>query len=430
MQTTLLKNKNYLLYLFGNNTSIFGDILLMTGFSLYIMTVTQSAMQFGISMAIAFVPRVLLSPFSGAWVDKLKKRQTVIILDLIRGLWLVVLWLFSFQAPLSLSAIYASLVFFAICDTFFGPAFTTILPRMIPQENLSEANAISNTTKSITTTLSPLVATLIFSKFGIASLLLLDAATFLVSAVSEYLMRFDDSVITEKRSGLAAFGDVLSYTVKDLRLSSLLANGNLTHFFLFPFIEVGIIYLLIVTFKAPAFHFGIVESSYSAGAIFSGIIALSIGKKRSIAQNINLGIVWMLGAVLLYGIMIFDGFRAILMANAYMPVAYFTVCGFVMFMAFNFYGVYFGSYYQSSVPQNMLGRFTSLLIMTFAISRLLGMLAFGALFESGRIDLALYVLLAGMALKLLVHVPFLKEDHKIATQRKKEQTLGTRDRIG
>lgn len=416
--------RNFILFLFGNNTSVFGDLLLMTGFSLFVMLLTKSAMQFSLTLAIAFIPRVILSPFAGVLVDRTKKKQLIILLDLIRGAWLIGLYLYSLRVEIGLPIIYASLLFFAVCDTFFGPAFTTIFPRIIGKEKLSEANAINTTIRNIVSVLSPLLASYLFLKFGLAVILLLDALTFFISAISEFLLMFEDKIVRSKQN---IFNDIkagMAFVKKDIRLKSLVINGNLTHFFLFPFIEVGVIYLLIMIFKSPELHYGIVRSSISAGAIVSGFLAFYFRTRRSVAQNINLGIWGMLSSVILFVLLTFEDIRGILGLAEYLPVIYLSFACFIMFMAFHFYGIFFGSFYQSEVPQNMLGRFTSILIMTFSVSRLVGMLMYGALFEAELLNVGLLILFAGMGLKVIVHIPFLKFEENIKEQSERGNHIG------
>ncbi|QUI25308.1 MFS transporter [Vallitalea pronyensis] len=409
---TLIKKKhsNFILYLLGHNTSILGDIILMTGFALYIMKKTGSTMQFSITIAISFIPRILISPYAGVIVDRLNKKKMVILLDLIRGLWLMVLWYISLHAQLSIQSIYITLIFFSVCDCFFGPAFSTIYPRIVHKDFLSKGNAISNTITSITNTLSPLVASLIYTGWGLSILLLFDAMTFIISAFTEFNLYFEDVIVKKTGKIFFEFKEGIMMIKSNRRLRSLLLNGNLTHLFLFPFIEAGVVFLLFVMFKAPDVHYGIVRSCISGGAIFSGFIAIQYQKKKGIADNINRGIIWMIGAVALFMLLIFNGFRDILDTTEYFPVIYLSIVCFMVFFAFSFYGVFFRSFYQSEVSSTMLGRFISIMIMTFAVSRLVGMLVYGYLLEKGYLTTALVILFVGMMLKLVVHIPFLKAE--------------------
>ncbi len=369
MNTKILKNKNFLLYLLGHNTSIFGDLLLMTGFALYIMKVTASTMQFSMTIAISFIPRILISPYAGVVVDRLKKKKLVILLDLFRGFLLLILWHYSRQNTLSLPMIYGTLLTFAVCDCFFGPAFSTIYPKIMKEAHYAEGNAISNTLTSVTNTISPLIASLLFMKFGLAVLLFVDAITFFLSAASEFFLEFNDHLRKSKRKVYSEFLEGLKMVKDNARMKSLLLNGNLTHLFLFPFIEAGVVYLLFVMFKAPETDYGIVRACISAGAIFSGFVAMAYQKKKSIASNINIGILWMMGAVTLFLLLIFKDFCDILYKTDYLPVIYLSITCFIMFFAFGFYGVFYRSFYQKAVPNHMLGRYISIMSMTFSVAR-------------------------------------------------------------
>ena len=411
----LFKDKNFTLFLLGNNTSVFGDIFLLTGFSLFVILNTKSALQFSLTLAITFIPRIFLSPFSGVMVDRLKKKNLVIFLDIIRGLWLTGLYVISMKTSLTMNMIYVTFAFFAVCDTFFGPAYTTIFTKIIKKENLTSANAISGSIKNTVSVVTPLIASFVFATFGLPLLLLIDALTFFISAFLEFYLSFEDTLATSTQKITSDFNDALNFIDKNIRLKSLLINGNLTHFFLFPFIEVGVIYLLLIIFKAPELHFGFIQSSQSLGAILAGFFAMYYKNKNSLAKNINIGIIGMLISVLLFDLLILKDFRDILLLSNYLPTLYLSITCFVIFLAFNFYGVFFGSFYQGEVPSEYIGRFTSILIMTFSISRLIGMLMYGYLLENDNLSTGLIILFIGMSLKLLAHIPFAKFDSKTIT---------------
>lgn len=422
-------NKNFMLYLLGHNSSIFGDIILLTGVAFHIMKLTGSTMQFSVTIAISFVPRILFSPYAGVIVDRLNKKKLVIILDLLRATWLLALWIYAQNTTLSLSIIYITLFFFALCDCFFGPAFSTIYPKIVDKAFYSKGNAISNTLTSITNTVSPLVASIIYVNYGLSLLLIFDAITFFISAISELYLIFDEEISANTRKITQEFMEGIELVKENTRLKSLLLNGNLTHLFLFPFIEVGVVYLLFIMFKTPDLHYGIVRSCISGGAILSGVVAIHYQKSRSIAANINTGILWMMAAVATFMLLLFDAFCDILIRIDLLPVIYLSTACFIMFFAFGFYGVFFRSFYQTEVPNNLLGRYISLMIMTFSASRLIGMLVYGYLFEIGLLNLALFILATGMSLKLLAHIPFLRYERNLLNEEQRGNNNGAESSI-
>jgi len=87
-----------MLLIFGNSTSIFGDIFLQIAMSLYVLKLTGSAEKFGSILALSVIPRLVFAPVAGVVVDRFDKRKLAIFLDILRIVFLSVL-LFSIYYP-------------------------------------------------------------------------------------------------------------------------------------------------------------------------------------------------------------------------------------------------------------------------------------------------------------------------------------------
>lgn len=197
---------------------------------------------------------------------------------------------------------------------------------------------------------------------------------------------------------------------KDIRVTSLMINGALTHLFMFTFIEVGMISMLLVTFKAPDFHYGFLQGIISASAILASFIAMHQRHRRSLAKQINIGIIGMITAVIIFIPIGSNSVISWLSTGTYYPVIYLSLGCFCMFLSFGYYVVFFRTFYQSEVPREYLGRFASLFTMLVSLSRMLGMYIYGILFEEQKLIYPVLLLAVGMVIKLLVHIPFMKVD--------------------
>lgn len=406
------KDRNLLLYLFGSNTSIFGDVLLTTALALHIMSITQSPKAFANVLALAFIPRLVFSFFAGAIVDRINSKIVMIVLDLVRSLFLIICYLLD---SISMNAIVILILSFAVIDTFFIPASITVVPKLFEKNKISKVNSLDQSVRSTVNVISPLIASIVFIMGGIKLVLLIDAITFLISAISEYMFnfRFQEEPNKSQKSLLFNIKDGLKVVFRDIRVKSLLINGALTHLFLFTFIEVGMISLLMITFKKPEYHYGILQGVISASAIVASILAMIYRKKRKISENINIGIIGMILSILLFIPLCFDSFRALISNFDYLPLIYLSFCCFVMFLSFGYYGIFFRSFYQSEVPQKYLGRFSSIFIILVSVSRMLGMYFYGQLFERELLTYAITILGIGMIIKLIVHIPFIKEEKRL-----------------
>lgn len=423
MNCKVIKNKNYMLMLFGKTSSVFGDVLLNIALSLYVLKITGSVGEFATILGLGVLPQLLFGFFSGAIVDRLDKKKTLIFLDLIRGVYLVLLFILMYTGNLGITMIYITVMFFSLCDIFFGPTCIVVLPLILKDEELIIGNTIMNSTTEVTKAIGSVVSAFIFGIYGLGVILIIDAITFFASAISEIFMDFPN--VKNNRVDLNIFQDVsegFKIFLKDIRITSLVFNGVLTHLFLFPFFLVGIPYMIINVFESPDVYYGVVESTGAIALILSGLIVALTKKKFDIAQSINIGILGMLLSVVLFIPLGFQEFLFILNSNKFLVLVYFGITNFIMFLSFGYYLVFFVTFYQSNISKQLLGRFGATMMLLFALGRFLGFKLFGYLFNGKNLIYPVLVLGLGMTLKLIVHIPFVlvekKEKQRIYDDRK------------
>jgi dTMP kinase len=143
------------------------------------------------------LPALLLGPLAGAMADRLDRRTTMIVGDVIRGLLFLSIPLFP-----NLTWIYAA-KFLAGCATlFWTPATNASVPNLVPPDKLERANQLS----LLTTYGTAPVAAGLFSVLALAShalgnltpffttnnvdlALYFNAATYFISAVTVFMIR-------------------------------------------------------------------------------------------------------------------------------------------------------------------------------------------------------------------------------------------------
>lgn len=79
---------------------------------------------------------------------------------------------------------------------------------------------------------------------------------------------------------------------------------------------------------------------------------------------------------------------------------------FVIYLCFGYYGVYFSSFLQQNISASNMSKGMSTVMMLNSLGRMLGFSLFGFLF-SYSINMAVFVLIGGMILKVIIHIPFL-----------------------
>jgi dTMP kinase len=159
--------------------------------------VAKSSAVGGVWLA-TLLPALLFGPIAGAVADRLDRRVTMIVGDVIRGLLFLSIPLFP-----NLTWIYAAKFIAGITSQFWNPASAAALPNLVPKEKLERANQLSLLTTYGT---APLAAGL-FSALALVGeglsrvtplfhhasnvdlALYINAASYFISAVTVYFLR-------------------------------------------------------------------------------------------------------------------------------------------------------------------------------------------------------------------------------------------------
>ncbi|NQF14773.1 MFS transporter [Brevibacillus sp. HB1.3] len=409
MKFHLFANPNFSLFLFRHSTSEFGTICLNVAFALYILALTGSAGKFASILALGVIPQILFGPFAGVWADRLDKRKLLCSIDLIYGIFLLSLFFFSLFQPIKETIIYVAVLFFSVCNLLAVPAYTTLLQHVVKKTELTDAIALDSTIVESVRVLAPLIGTLLYTMSGIGAVFLLNAVLSLSSAASTYFMRLpsiprassSSSIIKELQEGLQIF-------TTDLRISSLVLNGLFTHIFLFPFVMIGFPYMIKQVFGGSDIDFGLVESAQTMGSVSSIIGVILLKKRFSVSHSIGIGLIGIVAAVFPLLLLGSHSFLQHLQTSPFAVVLFYSLVSYFLFSMFNIYGVFFRTFYQQTIESHMLGRFISVMVMLFAVGRLIGFQLYGALFDSTELVYAVFVLGVGMLAKIFIHIPFMR----------------------
>lgn len=103
--------------------------------------------------------------------------------DLVRAAITLALAAAVFLGFASLALVIAAGIGMVIASTFFGPARGAVLPAYVERDQVVPANAMLSTSTQAAALLTPAIGSLLFDSIGPTGLLLIDAATFLWSAL-------------------------------------------------------------------------------------------------------------------------------------------------------------------------------------------------------------------------------------------------------
>lgn len=179
----VLKNKNFLLLWLGQVISNFGDRLnQMALVALVYQRSPGSAIALAKLISFTIIPVFLIGPIAGAWVDRLNRRNVMIISDILRGILVLSIPLFiALNQPL---LIYLVVFLTFSVSRFFIPSKMAIIPDLVSRDKLLVANTLSDTTQMIGSVIGLVVAGIIVNSRYIGAIggFYIDAVTFFISA--------------------------------------------------------------------------------------------------------------------------------------------------------------------------------------------------------------------------------------------------------
>ena len=135
------------------------------------------------------LPQLLLLLASGALSDRMDRRHLMIAGDLLRLAAITTVGVLTLADLITIPILVCLVVFYGSGQALFGPAFSSIVPSIVPEEVLVEANSVGQVVRPFAMTIvGPLLGGLLLA-IGTGWAFIFDGLTFGASAVCILLMR-------------------------------------------------------------------------------------------------------------------------------------------------------------------------------------------------------------------------------------------------
>ena len=189
-----LFNRDYLLILQGNAVSDIGDLLYSVAIGYWVYEKTGSSALMGVMSSISMFVTMFLSPFTGSIVDKISRRWIIVGMDVLRGIIMLVLgvlaWTDSLSVPVVLLAAFAA----SLCSVFFNPAVNTLMIDLIPHDDMVRGQSVFSATNALINLLGKAFSGVLVAFLGVPLIVVLNGASYLISAVTEMFIRVPRTV--------------------------------------------------------------------------------------------------------------------------------------------------------------------------------------------------------------------------------------------
>ena len=402
-----MKNKNFIIIVIGQIISLFGNAIQRFSMSLYLLEFTGSTAAFANILAISTIPYILFAPIAGRLSDNVNRKKIMVYLDLFCSA-LIGGYAFILLRGRDSELIVGAVMFLlSICYTLYGPAVTSSIPQIVEEEKLTSANGIINQVGSIVNFVGPILAGILYGLVGIKLIVIINAVSFLLSAIMEMFLDIPDivKVADEHEVNIdnkKVYNEEISCTEEDKVLSinfirqsfvdmknsfiylkrekkvvlGIIASYALCNIFLVPILSIVAPYFINIMLGLPSQVYGIVESICVLGMILGGLW-ISVKPKMFSMKKAHYTYFPMIAGVTLMATLEF------IKINNYALAGLFAIGGMAIMLSLSLSNVLTLTFIQKEVPVDMLGRVSAFSTAVATVSVAPGQLLFGQVIDMG-----------------------------------------------
>jgi MFS family permease len=263
-QLRVLRHHNFRNLWLAQSTSAMGDNVVTVAIALFVTDLTDNPTEVGIVLFAGLLPMLAFLLIGGVWADRLPRARLILTANVVQAALHALLAVLIFTDTVQIWHMVVIEACFGTATAFAIPAYFGLVPQTIPDEELQEAQALSSFSFNLAELTGPAIATVLVLGVGAGWAFLLDAATFVVSALLLARVRTSDAppAPSERRTLLTELGEGF----REVRSRS------------WMWVTVAVFALAVPLGYAPIFVLGptVAEQTYDSAAVF-GVVTASYG---------------------------------------------------------------------------------------------------------------------------------------------------------
>jgi MFS family permease len=275
----LRENRDFRLLYIGTLISLGGDWFLTVALLDLVLQLTGSATLASLMLLCQTLPIFLFTPIAGHIIDRVDRRKLMILVDMIRTA--ACLLPLLARTPALLPFAYLGVVMISIGSAYFEPASQAALPNIVKREELGPANVLMGSTWGTMLAAGAAIGGLVTAKFGRDVSFVVDAASFLSSALVLWRMRVPFSEAREEHHEqpplLESIRETFRYARTHPRVLALLTTKGGYG------VAAGVIAMLSVfgkqVFNAGALGIGLLFAARGLGALLGPFLIRAVARR-------------------------------------------------------------------------------------------------------------------------------------------------------
>jgi MFS family permease len=173
-------HRGYRLFWLARLFSTFAALVISVAVGWQVYDITRDPFDLGLVGLIQFAPSLLLVLITGTISDRFNRRMIISVCQIAEGIAAFILLLLTGLGTISVGHIFVLLVVFGIARAFLNPAAQSLVPNVVPAEDLSSAIAWNSSAWQLASILGPVAGGLLYgvsaeAAYGAAFLLFVAA---------------------------------------------------------------------------------------------------------------------------------------------------------------------------------------------------------------------------------------------------------------
>ncbi len=345
-----VRRRDFALLTAGSTVSLLGDGFHYVALAWQVYAISNVPTALSVVGVAGTLPMVVLFLVGGLAADRFDRRRLMVAADLVRAAAIGSLGLLSVSGVLELWHVVVLIGIHGSGLAFFYPASTALVPQLVPEHELAQANALRGVIRPLMVRLiGPAAGGVVVGLVGPGPAFLVDAATFLASAVAIAAIAYrplSSPSFTGARRSLDDIAQGVAFVRAHRWIGATLVAAGVSLFFFEGPLSVLLPFLVRNELKAGPEGLGVIFAAGGAGSI---VMSLAVGQRGLPSRNVTvMYLSWALGVagLAVYGVM----------TELWQPI----VATFAMYALFALGEIIWVTLMQRLVPGELLGRVSSL----------------------------------------------------------------------
>ncbi len=169
--------KRVSVFLVGQTITTFGSFLVQYAIMWHLTLTTKSGLVLALAAVFGFLPQAIVSIFAGVWADRVNRKWMIIISDSSIAVATLGLALLMLSGVDDLWLIFVVMAVRSVGAGIQMPAISSLLPQLVPGDQLMRVNGINSSVQSSLTILAPIAAAGVYASMSLTGILFIDVIT-------------------------------------------------------------------------------------------------------------------------------------------------------------------------------------------------------------------------------------------------------------